>query len=292
MWLSDSYDVPLELVDAPHSPAFREFLLTWFGSTVRIEFGLPCLTVLKALSPDEITLAQELVRRNLHTRRIHIINATWALRDTSAAPLLRRMLEAQGPPDAAPNSGGTHPFSRDPAATTCASSSKDEPDESRRLTIAAALWKLVGDPVFLEYLERAKKSGLIASFPHLLQVLWLDDERALDFLIDLLPQNDEDKRRVALIRRRNLLKHTPLRRWANRAITKHNEAQGAGPWALIILNQLEFDKTVPPDQRHPPSHYRRCQFDPIFRRHMLLAIHKSNRAPQLDPVPTIPDRET
>jgi len=33
-------------------------------------------------------------------------------------------LEAQGPPDAAPNSRGTHPSSRDSAAITCASSSE------------------------------------------------------------------------------------------------------------------------------------------------------------------------
>jgi hypothetical protein len=253
MWLSDSYHVPQELVDAPHSPAFREFLLTWFGSTVSIIYGLPNLTILNTLTPDEITLAQQLVRGNLNGRYIHIINATWALRDTSAAPMLRRMLE-------------------------------DEPDESRRLTIAGALWKLVRDPVFPEYLEQAKKSGLIASYAHLLQVLWLDDERALDFLIDLLPQDDEDKRKAALIRRRKLLQHTPLRGWANSTIKKHGEVQGAGPWALIVLNDLEFDQNVTPDQRHPPSYYRHHQFDPAFRQYMLLAIHKSNKAPNLDPV--------
>jgi type VI secretion system protein ImpH len=33
--------------------------------------------------------------------------------------------KAQGPPDAAPKSGGAHPSSRDPAATTCASSLED-----------------------------------------------------------------------------------------------------------------------------------------------------------------------
>jgi hypothetical protein len=233
------------------SPAFREFLLTWFGSAVRITFGLPRLTILNDLTTDEITLAQELVRRNLKCRYIHIINATWALGDTSAAPLLRSMLE-------------------------------DEPEESRRLSIAGALWKLVRDPVFLECLEQAKKSGLLATYSHLLQVLWLDDERALDFLIDLLPRSDEDKRRVALIRRRNLLQHTPLRKWANHAIVTHNAAQGAGPWALIILNNLEFGRDVPPDQKHPPSHYRDQQFDPAFRQHMLLALHKSNRTPYLD----------
>jgi hypothetical protein len=149
MWLSDSYDVPREVVDGPHSPAFREFLVTWFGSTRRIYSGLPDLTVLKNLTPEEITLAQQLVRRNLKCRHIHIINATWALRDSSAAPLLRTMLE-------------------------------DEPDPSRRLTIAGALWKLVRDPVFVECLERTKGTGTMVA--HIDQLLWLDDERALDFL--------------------------------------------------------------------------------------------------------------
>jgi hypothetical protein len=33
---------------------------------------------------------------------------------------IARTKEAQGPPDAAPKNGGTHPSSRDPAAMTCA----------------------------------------------------------------------------------------------------------------------------------------------------------------------------
>jgi hypothetical protein len=39
-----------------------------------------------------------------------------------ACPLCASSLEAQGPPDTAPNTGGTHPSSRDSAAITCASS--------------------------------------------------------------------------------------------------------------------------------------------------------------------------
>jgi hypothetical protein len=249
MWLSDVYDIPQEVVDAPHSPAFREFLLTWFGSSRRIYFGLPDLTVLKDLTPEEITLAQQLVRRNLKCRYIHIINATWALRDTSTAPLLRMMLE-------------------------------EEPEESRALTIAGALWKLVRDPVFIQYLERAMGTGLITA--HINQVLWLDDGRALDFLIDLLPEEDEDERKAGLIRRRNILSHTPFRRMANRMITNHNQAQGAGPWALGLLNHLEFGQGIPLDQQHPPSHYRRYRSEPVFREHMLQAIQKSNKAPNLD----------
>jgi hypothetical protein len=143
---------------------------------------------------------------------------------------------------------------------------EDEPEESRRLTIAGALWKLGRDPVFPEHPEQAKKSGLIAVYPHLLQALRLDDERPLDFLIDLLPKDDEDKRKAALILLRKVLQHTPLRRWVHLRIKKHNEAQGAGPRAPIVLNDLESDHKVPRGQENAPSHYRHHQFDPAFRR--------------------------
>jgi hypothetical protein len=249
MWLSDSYDVPQEVVDGPHSPAFREFLLTWFGSTRRIDFGLPDLTVLKDLTPEEITLAQQLVRRNLKCRRIHIINATWALRDSSAAPLLRMMLE-------------------------------DEPDSSRRLTIAGALWKLVRVPIFIECLGQTK--GTETMVAHIDQVLWLDDVRALDFLTGLLPAEDEDNQKATLIRLRSILRNTPFRKMANNAIKRHSEAQGPGPWALGLLNRLESGINLPPDKQNPPSYYRRRLQKPAFREHILEAIHESNKSPHLD----------
>ena len=44
---------------------------------------------------------------------------------TEPIVLLTRESEAQGPPDAAPKNGGTHPSSRDSAAMTCASSSEE-----------------------------------------------------------------------------------------------------------------------------------------------------------------------
>ncbi len=245
MWLSDSYDVPQELIDDPPSPAFRQFLLYWFGST-RIS-TVDRLRSIDELAPEELPVAQQLVRRNLKTRHNRLINATWLLRDTSAAPLLRMMFE-------------------------------EEPDQSRRLTIAGALWKLVKDPVFIECLAQARRSGLLAVYGHLLQVLWLDDERALDFLIDLLPQEDEDKRKAVLIRWRHLLRHTPFRRMLNQSIKAHSEAQGAGPWAQSLLNSLESGMNLPPEKQRRPSYYRQRLQEPAFREHMLGLIHAGNEA--------------
>jgi hypothetical protein len=124
MWLSDSYEVPQELIDNPPSPEFRRFLLNWFGSS-RVESG-DMVHSATCLVPDELTLARELMRRNLKTRYIKIINGTWILGDTEAIPLLREMFG-------------------------------NEPEDSRRLTIAGALWKLCKDPVFIECLNRARE---------------------------------------------------------------------------------------------------------------------------------------
>jgi hypothetical protein len=245
MWLSDSYDVPQELIDNPPSPAFRRFLLYWFGSnSISTDERLRAID---ELTPEELPIAQQLVRRNLKTRHNKLINATWLLGDTSAAPLLRMMLE-------------------------------EEPDESRRLTIAGALWKLVRDPVFVKCLEQAKRSGLIAVYGHLHQVLWLDDERALNFLVELLPEEDEDKRKATLIRIRRFLWHTPFRRMAHQAIKRHSEAQGAGPWALSLLNSLESGVNLAPDKQNPPSYYRRRLQEPGFCEHMLEIIRAGNEA--------------
>lgn len=161
MWLSDSYDVPQALVDDPPSPAFRQYLLNWFGSK-RVSFAERLRTA-NNLTPEEAALARQLVRRNLKCKHHHIISGTWALDDLEAVPLLRVMFDA-------------------------------EPDESRRLEISGALWKLNRDPVFIECLNRAKESGMLSVPFHPEQILWLNDERSIDFLIDLLPLEDHDPR--------------------------------------------------------------------------------------------------
>ena len=64
-------------------------------------------------------MARLLIRSNLKCKRSHIISGTWALGDLEAVPPLRTMFE-------------------------------QEADESRRLLIAGALWKLDKDPVFIK----------------------------------------------------------------------------------------------------------------------------------------------
>jgi hypothetical protein len=105
------------LVDDPPSPAFRQYLLNWFGSN-RVSFAERLRTA-NNLAPEETALARQLIRRNLKCRRSHIISGTWAPDDLEAVPPLRAMYDS-------------------------------EPDESRRLVIAGALWKLNKDPVFIE----------------------------------------------------------------------------------------------------------------------------------------------
>jgi hypothetical protein len=149
-----------------------------------------------------------------------------------------------------------------------------EPDESRRLTISGALWKLNRDPVFIECLNQAKKSGLLEP-AHLEQVLWINDERSIDFLIDLLPQEDDDPRERRLLRLRDLCRHTPFRRMTVRMVHEHVEAKGGGRWALSLLNRLETGRLVSKAEWQPRSYYRNRRNDPAFREMMLQAIHKS-----------------
>ena len=61
MWLSDSYEVPRELIDDPKSLAFRQYLLNWFGSN-RVSFSERLRTA-NNLSAEETVVAVELIRR-------------------------------------------------------------------------------------------------------------------------------------------------------------------------------------------------------------------------------------
>ena len=158
--LREVYDIPEERTAGTHSPAFAKFLWNWFGDTRALTHGELDLKFLADLTPQELSLARELIRRNLGLKYNHIIEGASALHDQEAAPMLREMLYR-------------------------------EPDISRRLTIAGTLWKLTRDAVFVECLREARERqpGAFAS-PHLWQVLWLDDERATDFLVDLLDEKD------------------------------------------------------------------------------------------------------
>lgn len=218
MRLSDCYDVPLEVISSAHSQAFNDFLWNWFGDVRAITHGELDLTFLKGLSPGELALARELLRRNLKLRQNHIVEGVAALNDVDAVPVLRRMLD-------------------------------HEPDESRRLLLAGALWRLVKDPVFLSCLEHAKATGGILMSAHLKQVLWIDDERSVDLLIDLLDQRD---RRV----------------WTQ---------------ALGLLNKLEMGYRcgIPArDMQHQPEYYRKHRRDRVVRDKLTEAIRNWNREPK------------
>jgi hypothetical protein len=213
--LRDSYDIPEDVAAGPHSQAFATFLWNWFGSTKAAANQAVDLAFLDDLTPEEFSSAKELIRRNLRLKYNHIIWGVSVLHDLDAAPMLRELL-------------------------------REEPDISRRLVMAGALWKLTRDPVFIECLEEAKANhGSIFVFRHLLQVLWLDDERAVDFLIDLLS--------------------------AKESMTQS--------FTLGLLNELEFGRRTDvhaTKMPHQPADYRKLRADPAFRAHMVSAIHKRN----------------
>jgi hypothetical protein len=213
--LLDSYDIPESVAAGPHSPAFAKFLWNWFGNPMALSRGELDLTFVNDLTQDELSLARDLIRRNLPVKHTSILQGVEALRDVEAAPILRKMLS-------------------------------EETDLSWRLTISGALWRLNRNPVFIECLKEAKSlRPSIFQGVHLWQVLWLDDERAVDFLIDLLNQKD----------------------WPALSMT------------LGLLNQLEFGRPMGVPARempHQPADYRKLRGDPAFRAHMAAAIHKLN----------------
>jgi hypothetical protein len=226
---TSSDDIPADVLHGEHSETLFKFIWYWFCDTQPVTHGELDLRFLKELSPEEAAIAKSLLRRNLRRKYTHLIQGSAALGDTEAVPILRQMLD-------------------------------EEEDSSWRLTISGALWNLVRDPVFLTCLDQAKEEGRrrwtwlhrgnkphrrLFLGAHLFEVLWLDDERAVDFLIDLLDQRD----------------------WLVRA------------GVLGMLNTLELGRRVI-DRREmvfTPDDYRRRRADPEFRRKLTEAIRKWNR---------------
>jgi hypothetical protein len=192
-------------------------LWAWFGDPRPLTLGELELSFIDDLTSEELALARGLIRHNLRLRQTHVIEGTSALRDIDAVPVLRAMFH-------------------------------QETSADRRLTIAGALWKLAKDPVFIECLHDVRnQGGALLTGAHLLKVLWLDDERALDFLIDLLDAKD----------------------WLT-------ESEVLG-----LLNRLEFGRLIAVPARELPSQrqdYRERRNNPEFRRMMLAAIHQWNGA--------------
>ena len=154
------YDIPPELLRGAHSPAFYEFFRLWFVDSVGLVRREVDLSFLSKLTADELQTARNLLRRNLHLKYNHVIEGVAALHDYDSVPVLREMLAREENP-------------------------------SRQLTIAGSLWKLARDESFFDCLSRMKQSKSVSlRRAHIRQILWLQDERALDLLIDMLEDGD------------------------------------------------------------------------------------------------------
>ena len=164
----DDYDIPDDVKNAAHSEAFSEFMNHWFVSSMGLTRGEVELDFLERLTVEERELAKGLLRGNLSLNYTHIVEGLALLGDVSAVPELRRMVAA-------------------------------EKDSSRRLTLAGSLWKLVKDDVFVECLrEMVTGDDATLKQAHINQILWLEDERSIDLVIDLLDDDDSFVRFLAL----------------------------------------------------------------------------------------------
>ena len=136
---------------------------SWWFTRGDVDLGF-----LEGLTAEERDLARSLLRRNLSLNYVHIIEGLALLKDTSAVPELRRMLAL-------------------------------ETNLSRRLTLTGSLWKLDRDERFADCLREmitSDRSGLKVA--HINQILWLEDERSLDLMTDLLDDKDDFVRYLAL----------------------------------------------------------------------------------------------
>jgi hypothetical protein len=203
-----SYDIPEGVPNQQHSPAFSAFFRHWFVDSGALARGEVDLGFLDGLAPEEAELARDLLRRNLGRQQTHIIEGLAALHDVGSVPILREMMNG-------------------------------ESDLGRQLTISGTLWKLVKDPIFVECLRRMKTSrNANLKMAHLRQVLWLNDERSIDLLMDFLDDAD-----------------------------KFMQQQ-----ALTALNELEFERRFfAPAHQLPsqPDDYRARRTDGVFRARMV-----------------------
>jgi hypothetical protein len=111
-------------------------------------------------------------------------------------------------------------------------------------------------PGVYRVLNSAKKSGLFAVYFHVEQVLWLNDQRTIDFLVDLLPEEDSQT-------------------FFGEIFRKKDRARQTGMWALSFLNRLESGRLVVKREWHSAQHFRKRKNDPDFREMMVAAIHQA-----------------
>jgi len=150
------------------SADFQLFVQHYFVDSTGLTRGEVDLAFLERLSVPELSVARDLLRRHLHLRYTHIIAGTADLRDIAAVDDLRALLGV-------------------------------EPSLSGRLTIARALWRLVRDEIFYDFLVQMQQSDSPGvKQAHLDDVLLLADERAVSFLVILLDDADSFVRSMAL----------------------------------------------------------------------------------------------
>ena len=150
------------------SPAFAEFFHHYFVDPIPLSRGEVRSAGISGLSPDDTALAASLLRRNLRLGYTHIIDGLGLLGDRGAAAQLRALLES-------------------------------ERDLSRRLVLARNLWRLDRDAAFPAILsELAASENPTLKQAHMDDVLLLDDERAVDILVEYLDDQDDFVRAMAL----------------------------------------------------------------------------------------------
>lgn len=197
------------------SPAFEQFLYHWFVNSWDLTRHEVDLSFIDELSPDELDRARELLRMNLHLKQNHIIEGVAILRDLKAVPLLRSLLEA-------------------------------ESSSSRRLTIAGSLSKLTDNHALSEAISGMVNSGTPSlKSAHFHQILWLDDERAINALFDLCVDSDNFVRFLA----------------------------------VKTLNALEFDRrfSVPEKELpHGSDYYQGRRHEAEFRQLLVRRLHTQN----------------
>ena len=170
--VNQHYDIPRSLKRKCNdgSEALRTFYRHFFVDTYGLTRGEVDLSFLNDLSPQEIAVARDLVRRNLGTGYSHLIESAAALRDADAVPILRSMFDR-------------------------------ESDLSRRLTISGSLWRLDRDPRFLECIaEMVASISTTLKEAHIDQILWIGDQRSVAYLIGLLDDHGRFVRYLALSR--------------------------------------------------------------------------------------------
>src|SRR4030042_4701533 len=89
-----NYDIP-SFVGRTPSRALSQFLYHWFENSWALTRHEVDLSFLSELTNDELEYARDLLRRNLRLRYTHIIEGVAALRDTSAVPTLRQMVNEE-----------------------------------------------------------------------------------------------------------------------------------------------------------------------------------------------------